>query len=144
MDDWQKSLQAAIVPEASQPSMNHSADTALEIAFGYARSEVTYVLALMGTHKQKAAGVVAGDQVWLALGDARLSFAFDRKGQKITMHVPGQDEATLTFDAQKHAVVGSSGEPVDMRAKVRQAIDATVAVWKGTPAQLPGATGGAR
>jgi hypothetical protein len=87
---------------------------------------------------------VAGDQVWLTLGDARLSFAFDRKGQKITVKVPGQDEATLTFDGEKHAVVDAAGEPIDMRAKVRQAIDATVAVWKGTPAQLPGASGGAR
>jgi len=140
MDDWQKSLHAAIVPEASQPSMNPSADTALEIAFGYARSEVTYVLELARTHKQKAAGAVAGDQVWLTLGDARLAFAFDRKGRTITVQVPGQDEATLTYDAAKHAVVGPGGEPVDMRAKVRQAIDATVAAWKGTPAQLPGGT----
>ena len=77
--------------------------------------------------------------MWLAFGDAKLWFVFDRKGQKIVVRVPGQDEATLTFDGEKHAVVDASGAPVDMRTRVRQAIDATIAVWKGA-----GPTSGAR
>jgi len=131
MDEWRQKLLGELVPEA--PTMQRSAATELEIAFGYARSELTYVLELGRAHKLPATGAVYGDDVWLTLGSAKLRFVYDRKNGAITASIPGRDEQRITYDAGAHALDGPSAGPFDMRAFVREAIDATVAAYKAAP-----------
>jgi len=129
MDDWRRNLFGQLVPEARRPTTDHSAATALEIAFGVARSEIAYVLEVARAHKQPVGGSVVGDDIWLALGGARLRFIYDRKNAVIIATVPGRDDVKIAFDGSLQI----AGKPVDAKELVRDAIDATVAVWKGAP-----------
>jgi hypothetical protein len=138
MDEWRRNLFSQIVPEAQRPAgprpdvtTQHSAATALEIAFGAARSEIAYVLEVARAHKQLVGGAVNGDDIWLALGGARLRFIYDRKNAVIIATVPGQDDVKITFDGSLQV----AGKAFDAKEFVRGAIDATVAVWKAPAEQ---------
>lgn len=139
MDEWRQHLFGQLVPEAQRPTTEHSAATALEIAFGMARSEVAYALELGRAHRVPVAGSVNGDDVWLALGPARLRFLYDRKNAHITVSIPGHDDARIAYDAAKRALTGpaTASGPFEARTFVRSAIDATVAAWKAAPPGAP-------
>ena len=146
MDAWRHDLLQKLVPlppsetttgAPARPSTMHLAETALEIALGHARSEITYVLELGRAHGLPFAGHVHGDDVWLVLGDGRamVRFAYDRRHFAIAVRAPGQDERKVAWD-DKSSALTCSGAPFDddqMRTLVRASIDAAVAAWKATP-----------
>jgi hypothetical protein len=139
MDPWRQKQLQQIVPDAQKKAQELAAATQLEIALGHARSEIAYALELARANNNQggrvaAGGQVYGDEVWMSLGEHRLSFLFNRRELHIDVVIPGQAPTTITFDGQK--LVMSGGTPVDMHAFVRAAIDTTVSLWK-SPRQLP-------
>ncbi len=153
MDDWRTKLAAELLGDrkTAEPfDFSPSGLTALEIAFGQARSEVTYVLELGRAHGVPVVGNVIGDDVWLRLGATTVRFAIDRNQQRIVAQVPGRPDDTISWDGAKRSLA-RAGEPCDIKAFVRSALDATVAAWKKAPAapttsstarELPAARGG--
>lgn len=115
----------------------HLAETALEIALGHARSEITYVLELGRAHGLPFAGHVHGDDVWLVLGDGRamVRFTYDRRHFAIAVRAPGQDERKVAWDDKSSALTcgGLLFDDEQMKTVVRSSIDAAVVAWKATP-----------
>jgi hypothetical protein len=144
MDEWRTRLAEQLLSaqdpsEGDRPTVEGlarvSGPTAMEIAFGKARSELTYVLEFGRAHHLPIVGNVVGDDVWIRLGETKLGFHLDRPSAKITATVVGED-ASMTWDAKSRAIVMSSGKAIDVEWFVRDAIDATVRAWKGAPASL--------
>jgi hypothetical protein len=140
MDEWRTQLVAQLLGDArgndragADASRDLAASTAMEIALGKARSELTYVLELGRAHHLPIVGNVVGDEVWIRLGEARLAFRFDRSALRMVASVVGRGEAWLAYDAKMRAVVIDGGAPVDVDRFVREAIDATVRAWKSPP-----------
>ena len=141
MDEWRTRLAEELLsaqdkatgdrPTAFGPPLI-SGPTAMEIAFGKARSELTYVLELGRAHHLPIVGNVVGDDIWIRLGETKLAFRFDRTASKIAGTVVGQD-ALLSWDPQSRAIVTRIGKPIDVEWFVRDAIDATVRAWKSPP-----------
>ena len=139
MDEWRTRLAEELL-SAQQPSEGDrptvegltmvSGPTAMEIAFGKARSELTYVLEFGRAHHLPIVGSVVGDDVWIRLGETKLGFRLDRTTSKITATVVGQD-ASMTWDPKSRAIVTGSGKAIDVEWFVRDSIDATVRAWKG-------------
>jgi len=141
MDEWRTRLAAELLDEnaenagerAGRSVFAPSRSTAMEIAFGRARSELTYVLALGRARAQSSApsapitGDVAGDAIWLRVGEARLAFTFDRDAGEIAMSAPGRD---AKLAVREDGTLAANGEPCEIDALVRDAIDATVRAWK--------------
>lgn len=122
MDDWHRKLARDLVAETPAGSVPGS-DTALEIAFGHARSELTYALELARAHRLPATGNIAGDDVWLQLGNGRVRFTLNRREGHVVVIRPGQDEIRVR------------AEGIDLGAMAREAIDALVAAWRAGPAE---------
>jgi hypothetical protein len=123
MDDWHRKLVQELVggtPAGFVPD----AAAALEIAFGKARSEVTYVLEVARAHRIPATGNVVGDDVWLQLGDGRVRFTLNRREGHVVVARPGHDEGRVRADIPQ----------VDLGVLAREAIDALVASWRQLPA----------
>jgi hypothetical protein len=133
-DEWRERLAAQLLGAAAPSPRDFSpgAVTALEIAFGHARSEVTYVLEFARAHALPATGSVIGDEVSLTLGRGTVRLRIDRRERCITVTVPGEDLAQLTWDETRRAVVRAGGGEVEMRTFVRAAIDALVADWRAS------------
>jgi hypothetical protein len=110
--------------------------TALEIAFGKARSELTYLLEFGRAHHLPVVGNVMGDEVWIRLGETTLKFTFERAEGKIVAGVAGHASATLAWDDAQRTIVGTGGAPVDVEQYVRGALDATVTAWRAASAKL--------
>src|SRR6516164_4738736 len=91
MDDWHRRLARELVAETPAGSVPDTA-AALEIAFGEARSAVTYALELARAHRIPASGNVAGDDIWLQLGDARVRFTLNRREGHVAVSRPDRDE----------------------------------------------------
>jgi len=134
MDDWYSKLARDLMAEVpARPLPDAAAST--EIAFGQARSAVTYALELARAHRFPAAGSVAGDQVWLRFGEAQVSLTLNRRDGLILVevHVPGpskprHDETRLRW--HDGVFVDEKGGAADPSLVTRTAIDAIVADWR--------------
>ena len=129
MDDWRKRLATKLLGGKGTPSLALDARTTLEIAFGRARSEVTYVLELGRAHALPLAGSVTGDDVWLRLGESVLRFRLDRQALAIVAFVPGLKDTTFSFDAEFRTLVTATREAVDFDKFVKEAVEAIVQGW---------------
>jgi hypothetical protein len=131
MDDWHRRLVKELTQETVAGFLPDSA-AGLEIAFGQARSALAYALELARAHRIPAAGNVAGDSIWLQLGDGRIRFTLNRRAGEVVVIRPGQDEA--------HFAPGAADTP-QLGALARDAIDTLVAAWRALPAaaKLPSA-----
>jgi hypothetical protein len=124
MDEWHSKLARELVqgtPSGTLPDAALAAAQALEIAFGHARSAVTYVLELARAHRIPAAGSVLGDDVWVQLGEGRVRFTLNRRQGHVVVARPGQEEQTV-------------GLGTDLGAMARESLDALVASWRKGPA----------
>jgi len=123
MGDWHQKLARDLVSETAAGFVPGEA-AAVEIAFGEARSAITYALELARAHHIPAAGNVSGDGIWLQLGDGRVRFLLNRREGYVTVLRPGQDETRIALaDAAKS----------DLGKMAREAIDALVAAWRALP-----------
>lgn len=129
MDEWRKRLATKLLGDKGSPSLALDARTTLEIAFGRARSEVTYVLELGRAHALPMAGSVTGDDVWLRLGESVLRFRLDRQSLAIVAFVPGLKDATIAFDPELRTLVGTNRQPLDFDAFVKNAVENVVSGW---------------
>jgi hypothetical protein len=120
MDDWHHRLVGELVKD-SPAGMAPDAATALEVAFGHARSALTYALELARAHRIPATGYVAGDSIWMQLADQRIRFTLNRREGHVLVLRPGEDEAAVARDA-------------DLGKLARDAIDGLVAAWRALPA----------
>lgn len=134
MDDWRRGLVSQLLGEkhpAAKTSFEPSADAQLEIAFGRARSELTYLLELGRANKLPFTGSLIGDEIWVRLDDrTTLTFRIERVNAGILANLPGRGDVLVRWDAAKNSFVEANGEPVDMQAFVRAAIDTAVAQFK--------------
>jgi hypothetical protein len=146
MDDWHRRVAVEIVSDtpagarlASPSALAPEAATALEIALGEVRSVITYVLEIARAHRLAASGNVAGDDVWLQLGDVRLRATLNRREGHAVLAVTGlsgtgRAEARLRWDDDKRAIVDGSGARTDAAALAREHIDGMVSAWRARPA----------
>ncbi len=123
MDEWHRKLVKDLTQETAAGFVP-DAVASLEIAFGQARSALTYALELARAHRIPVAGNVTGDSIWLQLGDGRVRFTMNRRAGEVVVLRPGQDETTVK--------VGGVGE--DLGTMARSAIDGMVAAFKALPA----------
>jgi len=123
MDEWHRKLVKDLTQETAA-GFAPDAAVSLEIAFGQARSALTYALELARAHRIPVAGNVTGDSIWLQLGDGRVRFTMNRRAGEVGVLRPGQDETT----------VKAGGEGEDLGAMARSAIDGMVAAFKALPA----------
>lgn len=117
MDEWRSRLAADLLDAPASPGGALAHATAMEIAFGKARSELTYVLALGRAHRVPITGDVAGDAIWIRLGEEHLAFTFDRASSVISMEATGRANASIT-------------RPDAIDEAVREAVDTAVRAWK--------------
>ncbi len=120
-------------------SFSPAGSTALEIALGKARSELTYLLEFGRAHHLPIVGNVMGDEVWVRLGDTTLKFTLDRAAVAMTALVVGQPPVRMSWDAARQGIAGETGDVIDVDAFVRSAVDATVAAWRRTSSPPPAA-----
>lgn len=125
MDDWHRKLARELVSETAAGFVPDAA-ASLEIAFGEARSAITYALELARAHHIPAAGNVAGDGIWLQLGDGRVRFVLNRRDGNLTVVRPGHDEARIPL---------AEAAKTDLGKMAREAIDALVAAWRALPVE---------
>jgi hypothetical protein len=124
MDDWHRKLAKELVqgtPTGTLPDASVAAAAALEIAFGHARSALTYVLELARAHRIPATGCVAGDDLWLQLGEGRVRFTLNRREGHVAVVRPGQSEARFGLG------------DADLGELARESLDALVAAWRTGP-----------
>jgi hypothetical protein len=127
MDDWHRKLAKELVqgtPTGTLPDASVAAAAALEIAFGHARSAITYVLELARAHRIPATGNVTGDDLWLQLGEGRVRFMLNRRENHVLVQRPGQDDERVPLGGG------------DLGLMARDALDALVAAWRLGPAHL--------
>jgi hypothetical protein len=139
-DEWREQLAARLLgATAAVPAdFSPTGATALEIAFGRVRSEITYVLEFARAHGLPATGSVIGDDVSLRLGENATYFRINRRERCITAELPGRDEERLTWDGVKRTIVDTVGNAIDMKPFVRHAIDTVINGWRAsTPALNP-------
>jgi hypothetical protein len=137
MDDWHQRLSSQLLGTAPQ-TLDPTASAQLEIAFGHARTEVSYLLGLAHTGRLPVTGNVIGDDIGVQLGATVLRFVISRgDGGFITATIPGQEKpARLMWDQNRQSMV-IGDQPIDMREYVRAAVEATVAAYKAAPAPPP-------
>jgi hypothetical protein len=133
MDDWHQRLSSQLLGTELQTS-SPTAAAQLEIAFGFARTEVSYLLGLAHTARLPVTGSVMGDDIGVQLGTTVLRFVLSRADASILVFAPGQEAHTrLRWDAAKQSMVLPEGQSIDMREFVRQGVEATVAAYKEAP-----------
>jgi hypothetical protein len=128
MDDWHRKLARDLVSETPAGFVPDAA-ASLEIAFGHARSALTYALELARAHRIPAAGNVAGDAIWLQLGDGRVRFLLNRREG----HVMVVRASQASHDETRIALADAA--QADLGKMAREAIDALVADWRALPAE---------
>ncbi|HXX68499.1 MAG TPA: hypothetical protein VEK07_15020 [Polyangiaceae bacterium] len=132
MEDWHQKLARDLVAHA--PSASHEDhSTALEVAFGRARSATAYVLELARAHRVPASGGAVGDDIWVQLGDGRARFTLNRRAAQIAV-CTGREERRLQWDVTRRLIVDAHGNPSDVEQIARAAIDALVDEWRSNPA----------
>jgi hypothetical protein len=122
MDDWHHRLVKELVQE-TPAGFKPDAAASLEIAFGQARSAITYVLELCRAHRIPAVGNVSGDDVWFELGGQRVRFTLNRREGHVVAGKPGEDARPV-----------GAAEAGGLGALAREAIDGIVAAWRARPA----------
>jgi hypothetical protein len=139
MDDWHSKLARDLMAET--PAGTKLADSAasMEVAFGRARSAITYALELARAHRLPATGRVVGDDVWLQFGDGQVRVTLNRRDGHIVLdaHVPGpskprHDETRVHWKGG--ALVDEGGAAVDPGDITRAMIDVLVTDWRSRPA----------
>ncbi len=126
MEDWHRKLARELVSETAAGFVPDAA-ASLEIAFGEARSAITYALELARAHHIPAAGNVAGDGIWLQLGDGRVRFVLNRREGNLTVVRTAQG----THDETRIQLAEAA--QTDLGKMAREAIDALVAAWRALP-----------
>jgi hypothetical protein len=134
-DEWHEKLAREVAAAASPHETIPVDAAALEIEFGRARSAVTYALELARAHRVPVAGNVAGDDVWMKIGDARARFLLNRRENYVAIAITPQDEVRAQWDAERRALVDANGKVVDLGAAAREAIDGLVAEWRKMPSR---------
>jgi hypothetical protein len=139
MDDWHGRLARDLISE-TPAGVVPDGSASIEIGFGQARSAVAYVLELARAHRLPATGSIAGDDVWLRVGDGRVRFTLNRREAhvRVDVRVPGSpgasSERVVRWDDAQHLVVDEKGASTNLGADARAAIDAIVADWRARPA----------
>jgi len=132
VDDWhQKLARDLVAPAPAAARDDHS--TALEVAFGRARSATAYVLELARAHRVPASGGALGDDIWVQLGDGRARFTLNRRAAQIAVRT-GREEKRLQWDGARRLIVDAHGIPSDVEQIARAAIEALVEAWRKNPA----------
>jgi hypothetical protein len=126
-DDWHVRLHHAL----SSDSRSVASDEviALEIAFGQARTAITYAIELARAHRIPAQGATTGDDVWFQLGDWRTRVVLNRRERHLIARRPGQDETRVRWDCSADTAMTDDG-PIDVGTLTREGIDAVVAAWR--------------
>ncbi len=141
MDEWHRKLAVDLGVDPSNATVLDGA-TVLEIAFGRARSAVAYALELALAHRLPATGSVAGDDVWLRLGEARARFTLNRREGHVLVSRPGLEPVRVRWDGTNRAIVQDSGDgaaaaaAVNLDTLARASIDLLVASWRVNPASV--------
>jgi hypothetical protein len=130
MDDWHRRLAGELVKETPAGVLPESV-ASVEVGFGQARSALAYALELGRAHRIPITGSVAGDDLWLQLGDGRVRFTLNRGDGRLLATLPGQREPQP---------VPPGG--ADLGKMARDAIDAMVGSWRAARAypKMPGGT----
>jgi hypothetical protein len=136
MTDWHRKL--ALDLGTATPKETPDGPTLLEIGFGRARSVFAYALELAVAHRLPATGSVAGDDVWLRLGDARARFTMNRRAGHVLVSPHRGDEIRAGWDDARGAIVelaadGATGATVNLEAMAQSAVDGIVAAWRARP-----------
>jgi hypothetical protein len=135
MTDWHRKL--ALDLGTTTPKASLEGPTLLEIAFGRARSIFAYALELAVAHRLPATGSVAGDDVWLRLGDARARFTMNRRDGHVVVSRPPGEELRAVWDPAQGAIVelraGGATGAIDLEAMAQSAVDGIVAEWRARP-----------
>jgi len=136
MKDWHRKI--ALDLGTATPATSLEGPAQLEIAFGRARSVVAYALERAIAHRRPATGSVAGDDVWLRLGETRARFTMNRREGHVAMTRRPGDEIRVGWDGARSAIVelgvdGVPGVEVDLEAMARSAVDGIVAEWRARP-----------
>jgi hypothetical protein len=134
MDDWHRKLAADLVAETPIGRVPDGA-AALEIGFGHARSAIAYALELALAYRLPATGSVAGDDVWLRLGDARVRFTLSRRDGHVVVARPRQEDLRVRWEETRRVLIDDGGAISDLDAVARGAIGALVADWRAGPAK---------
>jgi hypothetical protein len=134
-DDWHERLAREVALGASSHETVGADAAALEIEFGRARSAITYALELSRAHRVPVAGNVAGDDVWMKLGDARARFLLNRRDGYVAIVIGQGDEVRAQWNAEKRALIDAAGNPVDLGKVAREAIDTLIADWRKLPSR---------
>jgi hypothetical protein len=137
MDDWHQRLSNQLLGTVPQ-TLSPTASAQLDIAFGYARTEVSYLLGLAHTARLPVTGSVMGDDIGVQLGTTMLRFVLSRgDGGFITATIPGQEKPIrLMWDAGRQSMM-LGDQPIEMRDYVRSAVEATVTAYNAAPAPPP-------
>jgi hypothetical protein len=131
MHEWKSRLAAQLVGNSDDSPQSIS--LGLETALGVARAELAFVLELGRAHGLPMSGSLAGDDVWIRLGaTTTLRFNYSRRAGVIVASIVGRGDAQLKWAPDK-GVIGPDGQTLDLDRYVRDALDATVAAFRGRP-----------
>lgn len=126
-DDWHVRLHHDLASDSRSVASDEG--TALEIAFGQARTAVTYAIELARAHRIPVQGASSGDDVWFQLGDWRTRIMLNRRERRLIARQPGREEAHVRWDCDRGTAMSENG-PVDVGTLAREGIDAVVAAWR--------------
>jgi hypothetical protein len=144
MDDWHRRVSGQLVARTRARGQS-DAESALEIAFGRVRAAMAFVLEFARAHRVMIAGNVAGDDVWLQLGnDARARCTLNRRDGHVVLRVPGHDGRVVRWDADRQMLVDGAGANVDLAGEAHAALEALVAAWATHPSFAESADGSAK
>jgi hypothetical protein len=135
MDDWHNRLARDIVAETPAGKLEDG-DAMLEVAFGSARAAVTYALELARAHRLPALGNVAGDHLWMRLGDGSVRVTLNRRASLVEADVSrAPTEAsprvtTVRWKEDARGLFDETGAALDLGAMARTAIADLVSDWK--------------
>lgn len=129
-DDWHVRLHHELASDSRSVASDEV--TALEIAFGQARTAINYAIELARAHRIPVQGATAGDDVWFQLGDWRTRIVLNRRERQLVARRPGHDETYVRWDCGHETAMTEDG-PVDVGELARQGIDAVVAAWRTQP-----------
>jgi hypothetical protein len=138
MDDWHEWHRKLALELGAETPAGAVLDGAahLEIAFGKARSVVTYALELALAHRVPATGCVTGDDIWLRLGEGRARFTLNRREGFVAVSESKTGDARVRWDDARSLMVqigaADAGDVVDLDALARGAVDSIVADWRAS------------
>jgi len=136
MDDWHNRLARDIVAETPAGKLEDG-DAMLEVAFGSARAAVTYALELARAHRLPAMGNVAGDHLWMRLGDGSVRVTLNRRASLVEADVSRSPiegaparVTTVRWKEDARGLFDEEGTALDLGAMARAAIADLVSDWK--------------